>query len=121
MFSASSPCSSPTSLDIHVCSHCSACAAFLGLPLAERNPLLQKMDRRNGKRRAKKADALGHRSEFRSELGLLRPSLKRHSQNSAAVGSTAISRIHSMREILLAYLCILLSESVCLFPGIVLR
>src|SRR5207302_7884453 len=94
-------------LDIHVCPYCSACAAFFGLTLAERNPLLQKMDRRNGKRRTKKADALGHGSEFRSELGQLRASMKRHSQNSGALRSTAISRIHSMREILLAYLCIL--------------
>ena len=47
--------------------------------------------------------------------------MKRQSLNSDTVGQTVVSRVLCMREILSAYFCILLSESVCLFPGIVLR
>lgn len=47
--------------------------------------------------------------------------MKRQFLNLDAIGQTAASRVLCMREILSAYFCILLSESVCLFPGIVLR
>ena len=47
--------------------------------------------------------------------------MNRHFQNSDAAQWVGLSRILCMREILFAYFCIFLSESVCLFPGIVLR
>lgn len=47
--------------------------------------------------------------------------MKQRSQNSGAVLSALVSRVLSMREILFAYWCILLSESICLFPGFLLR
>jgi len=47
--------------------------------------------------------------------------MKQQLQGSDAVRSAAISRILWMREILIARFCILLAESACLFPGILLR
>ena len=47
--------------------------------------------------------------------------MKQHFENSRAPRPPAVSRILSLREILLAYFCIFLSESVCLFPGIAWR
>jgi len=47
--------------------------------------------------------------------------MKQHSLDSRAVRSAAVSRILCLREILFVGFGILLSESVCWFPGIVLR
>lgn len=48
--------------------------------------------------------------------------MKRQSLNSdTRLVQTAVSRIFCVREILSAYFGILLSQSVCLFQGIVLR
>lgn len=47
--------------------------------------------------------------------------MKRQFLNLDTIGQTAVSRVVCVREILSAYFCILLSESVCLFSGIVLR
>jgi len=47
--------------------------------------------------------------------------MKRDSQDSDAVHKAELSCILRMREILFAYFCIFLSETVCLLPGIGLR
>jgi hypothetical protein len=90
--------------------------------LGQRNSFLQEMVRGDGKQPGSRKKTLGVGFESRGQLGKLRHAVNKYFHSSLRAKLKVIhARAICLREFFLAYLCIFLIESACLFPAVWVR